>query len=627
MSRPARGLDRPPRSWRSRLVRPRLTKRRAIGAAALAVVLIAPAGVFGEAYTSFYGLDAYTTYADPYTGASTHTVRPFWDVLGVFQRPVSAGPPLTTAAFSPAGVARSSGYAPYVTTAGYYGGGSFAPATSYYGNAPYGNASYYGGTSFGGSSVYYDDASAYYGGAVSGTQSGGGFGSSCGTSYFDFGDAGGGLSYGTARGFATSGDGCGVPACSPCSDPCGGGCAGGNCTSYSVPDERVIESDPVFADPPSDSTTRRRQPERSDRDFSDRDIPDRSRFDPVPATRDRTDRDRRDLLDPPAMEDRPAPRRPSSGDSVRDPIRDDFPDEDFSGGGFPGGGFSEDDRPTGSAYDDPLEEDFGGGLGEPGVRVDPAFPEGPGDRLLPAGGEAPYVRQPDGVVDPPGEPARPVRRRDEAFPAFDRTDDGAFDGAAPPSSSTGNFGSNPGGVGRVDRSDESFAPDPDMLGGPGDGAFGGLLDERPAADDGFFPGDAPGAGRESFRLRPAPVSPSGPPGPEEDGAAVAPPGDDPVDLVPTDLVPTDLVPTDATSEEPGLPDDGAAGGQEDVSEPPATDAAAAFPRLITAELLRNSRSRTRLRSRLGRTHIARFRHRAVDPPAPATTPDVKLATK
>ncbi|WP_145361087.1 hypothetical protein [Alienimonas californiensis] len=603
MLRPARGFDRPAPSERPRHSLRRLSARwfggrRWVGAAALLAGLAVPAGLGAQAYTSFYGLRAYTTYTDPYSGASTQTVRPFWDVLGVFQRPVVASGSVVSAGYaSPSSYSAS--YAPASYGTSYYGGSSYAPAVSYYGDS------------------VYDSSATYYGGTVTDGALGG--------SFYNSSYAGGALPYrgtttysvyGSSRGSVTLGDACcqPAPACSPCADPCGGNaCQGGNCTSYSVPgDDDVIESDPVFADPPEDlDPVPSRRPSR-------------------PSTRDR-DRDPLDDLEPPSFEDsfddaapsdrpRPAPRtRPE--DSVRDEFSDEFPD---------------DERPTGDPFENPLDDggDFGA---DPmtGTNSDGDFGDAPGSGVRPAENTAPFRRDRGGLAEPPGARTRPVPSTDESFSPLDDPTTGNFQDSRPNGGATpGNYGANPGGVQRPSGTGDAFGGDPDNVGRPGDGAFADPPGESPAFSDEFFEedvfGNDPNA-RSSFRLEPNDVDLTGPPTSEDEDAAgeTADGTDAPEDAASNGDAAEDADAADPDSARLSAPEP-ESGPTLDPAEPaepsaPASgDAAAAQPRLITAQLLHEDLRRTRLTLRVGHTRIARFRHRPVDS---ATTPDVQIAAQ
>ncbi|MFH5803017.1 hypothetical protein [Alienimonas sp. DA493] len=605
MPRPARGFDRPSLSRRSRFSPRRLAERwfggrRWAGAAALLAALAVPAGLGAQAYTSFYGLRAYTTYTDPYSGVSTQTVRPFWDVFGVFQRPVVSSGSVVSAGYASPSV-YSASYAPAVTTAGYgtsyYGGSSYVPTVSSYGDSVLdAGTTYYGGTvtdaGYGGS--FYN--SSYAGGAVP-------YGGT--TSY---------SVYGSSRGAVTLSDACCQPApvCSPCADPCGGtgtSCPGGNCTSYSVPgDDDVIESDPVFADPPDDR---------------DDDLDPVPRRRPAPPTdRDRPGRDPLDDLEPPAFDDsfddaapsdrdRPAaPRTPE--DSVRDEFSDDFPD---------------DDRPTGNPYELPTDDDFGD---DPmtGSNADVDFGDAPGSGVRPAENTAPFRRDRGGLADPPGDRTRPVPSTDESFPDFDAPATGNFEDSRPIGGATpGDYGRNPGGIERPGGTGDAFGGDPGIVGQPGDGSFSDIPGEDPAFGDDLFPGDSYGddpSARSSFRVEPNEVDLTGPPtpgeeaadGPSEAAEETAPEtdADSDAEAAPSRLSAPE--PEEGPTLDPAAPAEPAA--------PASGDSAAAQPRLITAQLLRAELERTRLTPRAGRTRIARFRHRPVEPTA---TPDVQIAAQ
>ena len=557
MPRPARGPDRPSRPRRSRLPLRWATKRRLAGAAALCAGLAVPAAVCGQAATSYYGLGAYTTYTDPYTGASTQTVRPFWDILGVFQRPVvSAGyvaPDVYGASYAPAVTTASYGGTTLGTS--YYGGTSYVPVTSYYG----GETVVDGG-------IYDGGTTTLYGGTT--------FDASCdGLTYGSTASYG---AYGASRGRSTIDDGCRVvPACSPCPDPCARrDCPGGNCTSYSAPDERLFESDPVYADP--------------------------KKMDPVPRNgrggRGRTEP--RDLDDSRSFDDAdPADRRFL-------PDREREPEDSVRDAPLPGG-FGPDERPTGSAYenplDDPLDDNEFGGAGDPLTGAGPDFDDD--SDVQPAGGVERY-RRPSRIGEPPAERIRPLPPpgADETpFPPLGDAARGNFSDSAPDGRATpGNYGTYP----EDDRPPESL-----------EGTFDSDPNEPLEFDgDPFLQGDSsfdasPPTRRESLRLTPNDVDLTGPPADEE-----VPDLDLPI---PADLSPVD--PEENAAEPAG--EAPAAGGES------GGDSAAAPPRLITADLLRDGLRRTPLRSRPGRTRIARFRHRPVGPSAPTTAPDVQIANK
>ncbi|NNJ27152.1 hypothetical protein LzC2_32520 [Planctomycetes bacterium LzC2] len=550
--------------------------------------LAIPAGVFGEAYTSFYGLDAYTTYVDPYSGSSTRTVRPFWDVLGVFQRPVGGGTPVVAASYSSPASYQAS-YSPAVATASYYGGGSYYGGSSY---TPV--TSHYGGTSS------YGDSASYYGGSVVSS----GYRSECDGSFYNSGYAGGALPYGSTAGYSTYGssrsgvtlsDGCRVvPACTPCTDPCGGECSGGDCTSYSPADDRIFESDPEYADPP-DSDRLDRVPRRS---------PDRRDDSPL------------DPLEPPDFNgsepterERPAPRRRAPEDSVRDLPRD--------------------DRPTGDPFDDPLDplddSDFGG-VDDPMTGAGTEFGGDPGTGVRPAEGVAPYTR--GGIAAPPDDRARRSPANDDSFPDLEERVRGNFEGSEPLSGAVpGQYGPNPGGIERP-ATGGAFGGDPGIIGQPGDGSFADEPGARPAFDEGFFPEDDPDFERDTYRLlTPNSIDLTGPPvgqgeaeSPENEAEAsedVESQDAEEDAAIPTGL-PLSAPKSEVESEAPVVPE---------LEEPESSDSAAAPPRLITAQLLLDDMQRTRLRSRIGRTRIARFRHREAGPRVPTAESDVQIATK
>jgi hypothetical protein len=205
----------------------------------------------------------------------------------------------------------------------------------------------------------------------------------------------------------------------------------------------------------------------------------------------------------------------------------------------------------------------------------------------------------------------------------------------------GNFGRTPAGAGRGGNADESFGASP---GAPETPSPFGFEDEPTRSNDPFPGGeedpfgDVPG-GRRSYRLQPNPIDLTGPPMADEvDGAVAEPPsgdhaapsGDLPARLGDEDAAPSqedadDILAAPADTSAPLWDAESEGEAEEDV---PASsdDAAAAAPRLIAADLLRDGLRRSRVPHRVGRTRIARFRHR------PATwTPggptDVQVATK
>ena len=487
MPRPDRGSDRPPRAVWPKLNgrpeqtgRPKLTRRRIAGAAALLGGLVVPAGVFGDACASYYGARYYSNYSEPVA--------------------VSAG-------YAPVGaVSRRSSYAPVVRTeyaTSYYGGTSYEPVSSYYGGTgDYGgggisDVSYYGDTCGGGAS-----RSSYVYDAGAGT---------CGPSYETYG------SYGSSCGTTVvSGN------CTPCPAP------PQSCPA-DVLDRGMIESPPAYADPPPGRTPRTapdrppardREPARdfNDRDRDDRDRPDDSEFD-LGEPFDRG------LYDEP---DRPIERR-------RDP--------EGSVGGFAdppdnrpvGNPYSDPYRPSES---DPPADDFGD-LDDPTMGA-ADFGDRPEGGVRPAENVRPY-RGPSNLVDPPEGTARQVPGSDEPFPELDAPATGNFEGAAPDGGAVpGEFGDNPGGLGVAPGSNEPLGGDPARIGQPGDGAFFEnfdapvrdesfgeefLPDDDPNADDAF--GGAPAGGRRSFRLTPNEVDLTGPPLPEEDEGPRLTPPDEP----------------------------------------------------------------------------------------------------
>ena len=576
MPRPARGTDRPPSAaWPALNGRPKLTRRRAAGAAALLAGLAVPAGVFGDACASYYGARFYTNYSEP----------------------VDSEPAVVRAGYSP--VVRP-GYA-----TSYYGGTSFEPVASYYGGTSdyggggIGDVSYYGDTCGGGvsrSSYVYDA------GAVS-----------CGSSHETYG------SYGSSRGTAVVGGNC-----TPCP-------ASSQSCPADVLDRGMIESPPAYADPPrgrTPRTTPERPPARDRapaRDFNDRD-----------RDRDRDERDRPDdsefdlgepfdrgLYDEP---ERPIERRRDPEGSVggfADP-----PDDRPRGNPF--------DVPADDPYrpTDPPADDFGD-LDDPTMGASDAdFGARPEGGVRPAENVRPY-RRPSNLAEPPDGTARRVPGMDEPFPDLEAPATGNFDGAAPDGGAVpGEFGDNPGGLGVAPESNEPLGGDPSRVGQPGDGSFpenfdtpardesfgDDLFPDDPNADDAF--GGAPAGGRRSFRLTPNEVDLTGPPLAEEDGGPRLTPPDEPDADVPDADVP------DADVPDADVPDasDGA------IPKSGGTDAAA-LPRLITGDLLRRDLRRTRLANRAGRTQIARFRYRDAGPPAPGRSPrqegasDLQIANK
>ena len=385
----------------------RPTPRRCAGAAALAAALGLPAAVCADAFTSYYGPTAFTTYtSSPYVagfgaaGPSVTTARPFWDVFGVFERPVTArvavpdgfapptayarpasfaarplfprlaarrlaarsaySAPATTSYYAPA--YQASYAAPAYETA-YLGAvgtaasvTNYSPTTSDYAGTPVPATSYYGG-----------DACACppdpCGGTLSGTTTLGStnFGPTVGGTIVQGGIISGGTTYDET-------------------------CPAGSSTSYSFPtgvvpaggtiiDGGMIEYGPAYAPPLSPTPDRGLPPRRDDGTRRDEERTDRDRRD---RTRDDLGRDPRpagDAFDDPIFDDdlgAPRDRRERSpggggfgGDD--DPGLGDPPRDDFSAGNFGGGVVPE---PRGGGFDG----------GNSSFDLDDGFGAAPGDR-------------------------------------------------------------------------------------------------------------------------------------------------------------------------------------------------------------------------------------------------------
>ena len=514
----------------------KITRRRCAGAAALAAALGLPAAVCADAFTSYYGPTAVTTYtSSPYVagfgavGPSVTTARPFWDVFGLFERPVSARLAVPNSFAAPAAYAAPVAYArpatfaarpvfprlarrlaarrafaaPVVTSydtptyeTGYYGAfaepasvTSFSPVTSY--------------------SVGAAPATAYYGGTVAA------YGDACppdpcgttlGYDATNFGPTVGGT---VIRGEVVSGG-----------SACDGACPTGDCTSYSFPggvvpaggtviDGGMIEYGPAYA-PPLTPTPDRGLPPATPRDGGS----------PRDGGTGRDDRSRPDR----ARDSRPRDPRPA-GDAFDDPVFEDdpaAPRERSPGGGFgTGDGFPADDFPA----DDVPNDDFSAGdFGDPGVGG--VAPE-PGGGLFDGD---PSFDPDDGFGEAPdgaGGRSEPFRRPGPAG-------GGGFDqdfGADPQGRASGY---RPGLPEPVAPADPAVAPEPDAAPKPDAAPDGPAPDAGGGAEE--QPAEAPASARgtvaprlatadwlrRTFRRTPADRPPA--PGPKVARGRLLPPG-------------------------------------------------------------------------------------------------------
>ena len=510
----------------------RPTPRRCAGAAALAAALGLPAAVCADAFTSYYGPTAFTTYtSSPYVagfgavGPSVTTARPFWDVFGVFERPVTARVAVPDGFAPPAAYARPasfaarplfprlaarrlaarSAYSAPATTS------SYAPAYQASYAAPAYETAYFGAVGTAASVTNYSPTTSDYAGTpVPATSYYGGDACACPP------DPCGGTLSGTTLGSANFGPTVVRGGMISGGTSYDGACPAGT-TSYSFPsgvvpaggtiiDGGMIEYGPAYAPPLSPTPDRDLPPARRD----DRPRDDRPRDD------GRTDRDRR--------EDRDAPRRDDldprpTGDPYRAPdFDDDLGAPRDRGERSPGGGFGtgndfpadpipNDDFSAGDPGGGVVEEPDGGfyGNGDSSFGPDAGFGEAP-DAL--GGGErpAPFIR-PDSsgagdAFDQEEFGDDPQGRTSRYRPDVPESDAPADDPAAP-----------------------AVAPEP----GAAPDADGGDADGE---NDGDAPASARGAGvpqlatadwlRRTFRRSPADRPPA--PGPKVARGRFLPPG-------------------------------------------------------------------------------------------------------